>query len=161
MGDAKDKACASLSPSDSENSWTAALQALCPPLSPGVCSNPCPLSEWGLTGLILPFKGLSKVFSSTLWKHQFCAQPSLWANSHIHTWLLEKSVFTRQNFVSKVMSLLSNTLSRFLIAFLPRSKCLSILWLQLLFTIILEPKKRKSASFHFSTFYLTQSDETG
>ena len=47
----------------------------------------------GLTGLIsLMFKGLSRVFSSTtIWKLQgFSAQPSLWSNSHIHTWLLEK-----------------------------------------------------------------------
>ena len=46
-----------------------------------------------LTGLIsLQFKGLSRVFSNTtVQKHQlFGAQPSLWSNSHIHTWLLEK-----------------------------------------------------------------------
>ena len=50
-------------------------------------------SPLGLTGLIsLQFKGLSRVFSSTIvQKHQFfSAQPSLWSNSHIHTWLLEK-----------------------------------------------------------------------
>ena len=48
-------------------------------------------------------------------------------------------------FVSKVMSsLLLNILSRFVIAFLPRSKCLRISWLQSLSTVILEPKKRKS-----------------
>ena len=121
----------------------------CPSLSPGVCSNSCPLNQWchptvsschpllllpsnfpsirsfpmsrlsmsgnqsirtsaselvhtmniqswfplGLTCLIslLP-KGLSRVFSGTIVrKHQFfCAQPSLWSNSHVHTWLLEK-----------------------------------------------------------------------
>ena len=46
----------------------------------------------GLTGLILESKGLSRAFSSTtVQKHQFfIAQPSLWSNSHIHTWLLEK-----------------------------------------------------------------------
>ena len=47
----------------------------------------------GLIGLIsLQFKG-SRVFSSsTIWKHQFFStQPSLWSNSHIHTWLLEKT----------------------------------------------------------------------
>ena len=47
----------------------------------------------GLTGLIsLLSKELSRVFSSTtVWKHQFCsAQLSLWSNSHIHAWLLEK-----------------------------------------------------------------------
>ena len=48
----------------------------------------------GLTSLIsLLSKGLSRVFSSsTVQKHQFFnAQPSLWSNSHICTWLLEKS----------------------------------------------------------------------
>ena len=47
----------------------------------------------GLTGLIsLLFKGPSRVFSSTtVWKHQFFgAQSSLWSNSYICTWLLEK-----------------------------------------------------------------------
>ena len=47
----------------------------------------------GLTDLIsLLSKGLSRVFSSTtVWRHQFFSvQPSLWSNSHIHTWLLEK-----------------------------------------------------------------------
>ena len=48
----------------------------------------------GLTGLIsLLSKGLSRVFSSaTVQGHQFFSTlPSLWSNSHIHTWLLEKS----------------------------------------------------------------------
>ena len=44
---------------------------------------------------------------------------------------------TRRTFVGKVMSLLFNTLSRFVIVFLPRSKCLLILWLQSLSTVIL------------------------
>ena len=47
----------------------------------------------GFTGLIsLLFKRLPRVFSSTIiQKHQFSGtQPSLWSNSHIHTWLLEK-----------------------------------------------------------------------
>ena len=43
-------------------------------------------------------------------------------------------------FVSKVMSLVFNTLSRFVIAFLPRSKCLLISWLQSPSAVILEPK---------------------
>ena len=47
----------------------------------------------GLTALIsLLSKGLSRVFSNTtVWRHEFfSAEPSLWSNSHIHTWLLEK-----------------------------------------------------------------------
>ena len=44
-------------------------------------------------------------------------------------------------FVGKLMSLLSNMLSRFFIAFLPRSKCFLISWLQSLSAVILEPPK--------------------
>ena len=51
---------------------------------------------------------------------------------------------TTQTFVSKMMPLLFNTLSRFNIAFLPRSKHLLISWLQSPPAVILEPKKRKS-----------------
>ena len=51
-----------------------------------------------------------------------------------------------QTFVGKVMSLLFNTLSRFVVAFLPRSKCLFISWLQSASTVILEPKKMKSVT---------------
>ena len=51
---------------------------------------------------------------------------------------------TRRIFVSKVMSLLFHMLSGFVIAFLPRSKCLLISWLQSPSVVILEPKKIKS-----------------
>ena len=50
---------------------------------------------------------------------------------------------TRRTFVGKVMSLLFNMLSRFVIAFLPRSKCLLISWLQSPSAVILEPPKIK------------------
>ena len=53
---------------------------------------------------------------------------------------------TRQTFVSKVMSLLFNMLSRLVIAFFPRSKRLLISWLQLPSAMILEPKKIKSVT---------------
>ena len=54
-------------------------------------------------------------------------------------------------FLSKVMSLLFTMLSRFVITFFPRSKCLSILWLKS--TVSLEPKKIKSATVSsFSPF---------
>ena len=94
---------------------------------------PVNIQEWfplGWTGWIsLLSKELSGVFSSTTTgKHQFFgAQPSLWSSSHICTWLLENHVaLTIQTFVTKVMSLLLNMLSRFVIAFLPRSKYLLI-----------------------------------
>ena len=48
-------------------------------------------------------------------------------------------VLTRWTFVGKVMSLLFNMLSRLVIAFLPRSKCLLISWLQSPSAVILEP----------------------
>ena len=51
-------------------------------------------------------------------------------------------------FVGKVMSLLFNTLSRFITAFLPRSKRLLILWLQLPSAMILEPMTIKCPCFH-------------
>ena len=139
------KSCPTLRPHELQHT-----RLPCPSLSPGVCSNSCPLSRWchrtisssvalfffclqsfpasgsfpmsrlftsggqstgasasasvfsvniqgwfplGLTGLIsLQSKGLSRVFSSTtVRKCQFFGvQPSLWSNSHIHTWLLEK-----------------------------------------------------------------------
>ena len=49
-------------------------------------------------------------------------------------------------FVGKVMSVLSSMLSRFVIAFLPRSKRHLILWLQSPSAVILEPKKIKSVT---------------
>ena len=53
---------------------------------------------------------------------------------------------TRRTFVSKVMSLLFNMLSRLVIAFLPRSKWLLISWPQSPPAVILEPKKIKSVT---------------
>ena len=53
---------------------------------------------------------------------------------------------TRRTFVGKVMSLLFNTMSRLVIAFLPRSKHLLISWLWSLSAVILEPNKIKSVT---------------
>ena len=137
----------------------------CPSLSPGVCSNACPLSQWchptmsfsvvlfcfcpqsfpelgsfpvtwlfassgqsigvstsasvlpinvkgwltlGRTGLIsMQSKGLLRVFSSTVWKHQFFGtQPFLWSNSHPYMTTGKTIALTIQTFVSRVMSLL-------------------------------------------------------
>ena len=54
---------------------------------------------------------------------------------------------TIQTFVVRVMSLLFNMLFSFVIAFLPRNKCLLISWLQSPSAMILEPKKIKSVTF--------------
>ena len=66
--------------------------------------------------------------------------------SHPYTTLGKTIDLTRWNFVGKVMSLLFNTLSRFVIAFLPIRKHLLISQLQSLSIAILEPKKIKSAT---------------
>ena len=60
-------------------------------------------------------------------------------------------VLTRQSFVSKVMSLLFNMLSRLVIAFLPRSNHLLISWLQSPSAVILEPPKIKSVIVSLSS----------
>ena len=59
----------------------------------------------------------------------------------------EKTIaLTRWTFVGKLMSLLFNMLSRLVIAFLPRSKCLLISWLQSPSAVTLEPKNIKSVT---------------
>ena len=68
---------------------------------------------------------------------------------------------TRQPFVGKVMSLLFNMLSRFVVAFLQRNKCLLISWLQSLSTVILEPKKIVCHCLHCFPIYVPWSDGTG
>ena len=60
-------------------------------------------------------------------------------------------VFTRWTFVGKVISLLFHMLSRFVIAFLPRSECLLMSWLQSPSAVILEPKKIKSVTVSIVT----------
>ena len=64
--------------------------------------------------------------------------------SHLYMTTGKTTALTRQTFVSKMMSLLFNTLSRSVIAFLPRSKRLLISWLQSPSAVILEPPKIKS-----------------
>ena len=66
--------------------------------------------------------------------------------SHPYMTTGKTTALTRQTFVGKVMSLLLNMLSRLVIAFLPRSKCLLISWLQSPSAVILEPPKTKSVT---------------
>ena len=195
-------------------------RTLCPPLSPRVCSDSCPLSQWcyptisssavpfsfclqfftasvifpvswlftsggqsietsasasvlpmdiqgwfplGLTGLIsLQSKGLSRVFSSTIiQKHQyFGAEPSLWSNSHIMN--TGKTIaLTWWTFVGKVVSLLFNMLSRFVIAFLPRDKYLNFMAAVIVHSDFGAQENKISQCFHFVPFYLSWSDRTG
>ena len=63
--------------------------------------------------------------------------------SHPYTTTGKTRALTRRTFVGKLMSLFFNMLSRLVIAFLPRNKCLLISWLQSLSAVLLEPKKIK------------------
>ena len=92
---------------------------------------------------LLAVQGTLRVFSNTtVQKHQFFGtQPSSQSNSHIHTTTGKTIALTRRTLAGKVMSLLFNMLSRLVITFLPRSKCLLILGLQSPSALILEPPK--------------------
>ena len=61
--------------------------------------------------------------------------------SHTYMTTGKTIALTRRTFVGKLVSLLFNMLSRFVIAFLPRSKCLLISWAEAPSAVILEPKK--------------------
>ena len=81
--------------------------------------------------------------------------------SHPYMTSGKTKALTRRTFVGKVMSLLFNILSRLVITFLPKSKCLLISWLQKLSAVILEPPKNKvSHCFHSFPIYLPWSDGT-
>ena len=64
--------------------------------------------------------------------------------SHPHMTTGKTIALTRRTFVGKVMCLLFNMLSRLVITFLPRSKCLLISWLQSPSAVTLEPQKMNS-----------------
>ena len=86
-------------------------------------------------------------------------QPSLWTKSHFHTWLLKKNIaLTMQTFVSKVMSLLFKTLSSFVIALLPRGKCLYFMDVVTICSDFGTQENKVCHCFHFSPIYLPWSD---
>ena len=96
----------------------------------------------------------------SLLQHQNFKESILWCSvffmvqlSHPYMTNGKTIALTRQTFVSKVMSLLFNMLSRFVVASLQRSKRLLISWLQSPSAVILEPKKISSVTV--STLYLS------
>ena len=96
--------------------------------------------------------------ASILWNSAFF----LVQLSHPYMTTGKTIALTKWTFVGKVMSLLFNMLSRFLIAFLPRSKRLLISWLQSPSIVILGPKKIKSITVsNVSPSILPRSDRTG
>ena len=127
----------------------------------------CP-KHWSFSFTISPFSEYSGLISlkidwfdllavqgtfKSLLQHYSSKASILWPSafftvhvSQLYTTTGKTTDLTIQTFVSRVMSLLFNILSRFVIAFLPRSNHLLISWLRSLSTVILEPKKRKSVT---------------
>ena len=102
------------------------------------------LISFGLTGLIClaiqgTLKSLLHYQASILWGSAFF----MIQVSHLYVTTGKTTALTIQTFVGQVMSLFFNMLSRFVIAFLPRSKRLLISWLQSPSTVIWEPRKIK------------------
>ena len=105
---------------------------------------------WGWAGLVwFAVQGILK----SLLQHHSAKASILWHSAFFIVQISQpymttgKTIaLTRWTFVGKVMSLLFSILSRFVIAFLPRSKHLFISWLQSPFAVISEPKKMKSVT---------------
>ena len=123
-----------------------------------------PMSIQGrLTSLFsLLSKGLSGVFSSTrVQRHQFFgALPCLRSSSHNHSWPLGRPQpwLYRPFVVSRVTSLLFNTLSRFVTAFLPRSNRLLISWQVTICSDFRAQEEEICHYFHLFPFYLPRSN---
>ena len=110
---------------------------------------PVNIQDWfplGGTGWIFfQSKGHSRVFSNTtVQKHQFFSTQL----SHPYMTTGKTTALTRQTFFGKGISLIFNVLSRLVIAFIPRGKCLLISWLQSPSAVILEPPKVKSVTVY-------------
>ena len=117
----------------------------------------CPSNEYsGLISFRIDSSDLLAVQGTlkSLLQHHSSRASVLWHSaffmvqlSHPYMTTGKTIALTIHTFVSKVMSLLFNILSRFVIAFLPRGKCLLISWSQSPSAVILEPKKIKSSTF--------------
>ena len=88
------------------------------------------------------FKGINSLVFCLLYSPALTTVCDHWKTIALTIW----------TFTGRVISLLFNTLSRFVMVFLPRSNCFLISWLQLPSTVILEPKEKEIC--HTSTFKL-------
>ena len=161
--------------SDSATPWTAAYQA---PPSMGFSRQeywsgvPLPSPEYSwlisfrINGLdLFVVQGTQK----SLLQHHSSKASILWRSAFFIVQLSypyrttgKTIALTRWTFVGKVMSLLLNLLSKLVITFLPKSKCLLISWLQSPSAVILEPRKNEvSHCFHCFPIYLPWSVGTG
>ena len=113
----------------------------------------------------LAVQGFARVFPSTTVKNINSLALSLLYGPTLPYITTGKTIaLTIQTFVSKMMSLLFDMLSRLVIAFLSRSKSLLISWLQSLSALIMEAKKKNNEvchCFHCFPIYLPWSDGTG
>ena len=118
-----------------------------------------PLGWTDWISLQVTLKSLLQHYSSKasiLWRSAFFMVQL----SHPYMITGETIALTGCLFVSKVISMLFNILSRFVIAFLSRKKWILISWLKSPSVVILEPKKIKSVSFHCFPIYLPWSNGT-
>ena len=160
--------CPSPTPGVYSNSWPSNHLILCHPLVllPSIFPSIKWPKYWSFSFNISPPNDHSGLISVRMdWLDLLAVQRTLTGLLQPHSWkasILWCSAFftvqlssphmttgkalalTRWTFVDKVMSLLFNMLSRLVIAFLPRSKCLLISWLQSPSAVILEPPKIKS-----------------
>ena len=113
---------------------------------------PMNIQDWfplGWTGWIsLLSKGLSSLLQHYSSKALILLHSAFFIVqlSHPYMTIGKTTALTRRTYVGKVVSLLFNMLSKLVIAFLPRSKCLLISWLESPSAVILEPKKIKSVT---------------
>ena len=127
---------------------------------------PMNTQDWSSLGWTGWISWQSKGLSSLLQHHSSkasilqCSAFFIVQLSHPYMTTGKTIALTRQTFVGKVTSLLFNTLSNFVITFLPRRKCLLSSWLQSPSAVILKPPQNKVCHyFHF--FYLPCNDGTG
>ena len=127
---------------------------------------PMNIQDWfplGWSGCIsLQSKGLSRLFSNTTGqKHQFFNAQLYHPTLTPYMTNGKTIAFTRWTFVGKVMSLLLNVLSRLVITFLPRSKCLNFMAAVMICSDFGAPKNKVWHCFHCFPIYFPWSDGTG
>ena len=135
-----------------QSTGVSALPSVPPKKSQGW--SPSEWTGWRLSSLLQHHSSKASILRRSAYFTVQLSQPYMTTG--------KTKALTRRTFVGKVISLLFNILSRFVITFLPRSKGLLISWLQSASAVILEPRKIKSETvFHCFPLYFPWSDGTG
>ena len=135
-------------------------------VSPSASSLPMNIQDWfplGLTGWISwQFKGLSRVFSNTttIQNYKFFGTQLYGTTLTLYMTTGKTIALTRQTFVDRVMSLLFNMLSRLVIAFLIRSKCLNFMAAVTICSDFGAQENKVCHCFHCFPIYLPWTDGT-